>query len=91
MPINEDLFMSRGKKTKAAKFGRGPYMALLAQGLKDPDEIWLQWIKNAAGIWVLKKRYFKIWEGKDGSHCLTIFDKTNDGWSGTTSFTPKRR
>ena len=89
MPINEDLFMSRGKKTKAAKFGRGPYMALLAQGLKDPDEIWLQWIKNAAGIWVLKKRYFKIWEGKDGSHCLTIFDKTNDGWSGTTSFTPK--
>ena len=40
-------------------------------------------------MWVLKKRYFKIWEGKDGSHCLTIFDKTNDGWSGTTSFTPK--
>lgn len=89
MPINEDLFMSRGKKVKAAKFGRGPYMTLLALGLKEPDEIWLQWIKNAAGMWVLKKRYFKIWEGKDGSHCLTIFDKTNDGWSGTTTFTPK--
>ena len=64
MPINEDLFMSRGKKTKAAKFGRGPYMALLAQGLKDPDEIWLQWIKNAAGIWVLKNVISKSGKGK---------------------------
>lgn len=89
MPINQDLFLSRGKKIKAAKFGRGPYMKLLALGLKAPDEIWLQWIKNTAGAWVLKKRYFKIWEGENGSHCLTIFDKTNDGWSGTTTFTPK--
>lgn len=89
MLINQNLFMSRHKTIKANKFGRGPYMKLLALGLMDPDEIWLQWIKNPAGAWVLKKRYFKIWEGEKGSHCLTIFDKTNDGWSGTTTFTPK--
>nr|DAI24806.1 MAG TPA: minor capsid component [Caudoviricetes sp.] len=89
MPINEDLFLSRNKNVKANKFGRGPYMLLLANGLKDPDEIWLQWVRINSGQWVLKKRYFKIWAGKDGSHCLTIFDKSQDGWVGTTTFVPK--
>ncbi len=90
MPVNEELFRDRVHHTfKSNKQGRGKYMKLLASGLKEPDEIWLQWIKAATGAWILKKRYIKVWEAANGSHCLTIFDRLKDGWRGTTSFPPK--
>ncbi len=47
--IDEALF--RNKKTmkfKANKSGRGTYMRLLAETIKDPDEIRLMWGNNTA-------------------------------------------
>lgn len=90
MPINKDLFLDRRNHTwKANKQGRGQYMPLLAMGLQDPDEIWLQWVQNKSGKWNLKKRYIKIWQEKRGSHCFTVFDWMEDGWRGTTTFPVK--
>lgn len=88
MPINESLFRSTNGYIKVDKNERGQYMKLLALGIIEPDEIWLQWVKTSAGSWLLKKRYIKIWEIAKGSHCLTIFDKSKDGWQGATSFPP---
>ena len=64
-------------------------MKLLAYSIKDPDEIWLQWVQNHLGKWILKRRYIKIYENKKGSHCLTVFDKSADGWAGQTTFSPR--
>ncbi|MFV0626152.1 MAG: PBECR2 nuclease fold domain-containing protein [Alphaproteobacteria bacterium] len=91
MPINEGLFTgSVTGYNKINKNGRGKYVKLLAMSIKDPDEIWLRWEKDHLDKWTLKKRYIKIWEEKDGSHCLSVFDKSSDGWNGVTTFPAKQ-
>ena len=65
-------------------------MRLLAYALKNPDEIWLRW-KNekTTGKPVLKRRYIKIYQTEDGSHCLTVFEKGQKTWKGATTFPAK--
>ena len=89
--IDEGLFLNKKTmKFKANKLGRGIYMRLLAKALKDPDEIWIHWEnERTTGKPVLKRRYIKIYETKDGSHCLTVFDKDEDKWTGQTTFSPR--
>ena len=89
MPINKDLFTARNGIIKVNKNGRGKYMRMLALGLIEPDEVWLSWKQDPLRKWVLQKRYIKIWDTTDGSHCLTIFDLDKSTWTGTTSFAPK--
>lgn len=88
IPINKDLFIAKDGYNKVNKNNRGQYMRLLALGIIEPDEIWLQWVKTSAGNWLLKKRYIKLWEADKGSHCLSIFDRNEDGWRGATVFPP---
>lgn len=88
LPINENLFITKDGYNKVNKNDRGQYMKLLALGIIDPDEVWLQWVKTASGGWLLKKRFVKIWDAGKGSHCLSVFDKTTDGWQGATVFPP---
>ena len=72
-------------KFKANKLGRGIYMRLLAKAIKDPDEIWLMW-GNDTEKRPLRRRYIKIFENTDGSHCLTVFEKDKEQWRGVTTF-----
>lgn len=88
LPINQSLFIGKDGANKVNKNNRGQYMRLLALGVIEPDEIWLQWVKTANGGWLLKKRFIKLWEADKGSHCLSIFDRSLDGWQGATVFPP---
>ena len=88
--IDEGLFIDKKSgKYKLNKDKRKKYMKLLAASIKDPDEIWMIWAKTQAGKDILKRRYIKIYEAENGSHCLTVFDKDEDKWAGQTTFTPK--
>lgn len=88
--IDEGLFIDKKSgKYKLNKDKRKKYMKLLAASIKDPDEIWMIWAKTQAGKYILKRRYIKIYEAENGSHCLTVFDKDEDKWTGQTTFTPK--
>ncbi len=89
--IDEGLFTV--KKTGAIKVNknnRGVYMRLLAEAIKDPDEIWLRWEKErTTEKIVLKRRYIKIFEDTEGSHTLSVFEKGKDSWTGSTTFPVK--
>ncbi|HZZ04631.1 PBECR2 nuclease fold domain-containing protein [Paraburkholderia sp.] len=88
LQINEWLFKDGAGHWKADKFSRGPYMELLADAVKDPDEIWLAW-SQAAGDWTLRRRYIRALETEAGDWGLAIFEQGQDGWTGVTTFPAK--
>ncbi len=88
--IDEGLFQDGLGGWKATKDGRGPFMRLLADAVKAPDEIWLRWEESHAkpGNWLLKRRYIKSFEidGVDGpQYGLSVFEYGKDGWTGSTA------
>ncbi|MFA9949157.1 PBECR2 nuclease fold domain-containing protein [Dentiradicibacter hellwigii] len=89
LTINEDLFQNFAGEWKASKNGRGPYMRLLADAIKAPDEIWLHWEESfmEPGKMLLKRRYIKSWvigEGDDTQYGLSVFEAGKGEWSGST-------
>ena len=89
--IDKGLFTVKSTgELKVNKNGRGKFMVLMARALKDPDEIWLRWEKEkSTDKYVLKRRYIKIYQTEDGSHCLTVFEKDQKTWKGATTFPVK--
>lgn len=90
LAIDEALFKDGAGQWKSIKNFRGPYMGLLADAVKAPDEIWLRWeeSRDRPGSWLLKRRYIKSWqiEGPEGvQHGLSVFEQGKDGWSGSTA------
>jgi hypothetical protein len=88
--IDEGLFQDAAGAWKADKNGRGPYMLMLADAIKSPDEIWLRWeeSRDHPGSWLLKRRYIRRFEvvGGTGPHYgLSVFEFGKDGWTGSTA------
>lgn len=90
--ISEELFQDGAGNWKASKDGRGPYMPLLADAVRLPDEIWMRWeeSREKPGTWLLKRRYIKTFEivgdnGTDTQYGLTVFELGDDGWSGSST------
>ena len=86
--VGKELFQQPDGQWKADKRERGPYMALLAQALQKPDEIWarLEW-HYAQKKAVVRRRYIARFtvDGQDAP-ALVVFDLGDDGWFGTTAF-----
>jgi SPP1 gp7 family putative phage head morphogenesis protein len=94
--IDEALFQDAAGNWKSRKDGRGPFMALLADAVRAPDEIWLHWeaSRDRPGTWLLKRRYLKTFElvaaaGADVQYGLTVFEFGADGWTGSTAMMAK--
>ncbi len=88
IPISDDLLTKRSSdrlELKADKNGRGKYMKILAQTLKDPDEVWLNWEKEA-GQWVLKRHYIKVMDLGNNLFALGVFKREQGVWYGSTVF-----
>lgn len=88
--IGRQLFVQSGGDLKVAKRDREKSLLLLADALKDPDEIWWQWEQNKkTGRWFLAKRYLARFDmdGK-GTQALLSFVVGEDGWEGATAFSP---
>ena len=91
LAIDEALFQDGAGAWKADKRGRGPYMAILADTIKAPAEIWLRWeeSRDKPGAWLLKRRYlqtFEIDQGGRAVHGVGVFEFGKDGWTGSTVF-----
>lgn len=88
LAIGEDLFRdARTGGTKAAKRGRERYLLLLADAIKDPDEIWAQWEEHrGTGEMILKRVYVKALALPKGGGGVSVFAWTRGGWSGKTVF-----
>ncbi|MBE0529527.1 MAG: minor capsid protein [Rhodospirillales bacterium] len=87
--VGEELFKDVRGRWKVTKLGRERDSLLLADALKTPDEIWVDWFfVPQLGRHVLRRRYLKrlALPGKAGG--LAVFEWTSEGWSGVTDFTP---
>ena len=86
--VGAELFKKPGGAWKADKQGRGQYVALLAQALREPDEVWvrLEW-NHAQQRAVVRRRYIARFEleGQEAPG-LVVFDRGDGGWSGVTAF-----
>lgn len=89
LPIGVDLFKNRGTgELKASKFGRGPYLKLLADVIKKPEEIWLNW-ELINGQPQLVANYVKLFDVSGLEGGFAVFKLSRDGWYGATLFNPK--
>ncbi len=88
--IGADLFLDARDRLKVTKRGRERYLRLLADAIKQPDEIWarVEWLFGAQKS-VVRRRYvarFEI-EGENGTTpMLAVFERGEDGWFGVTTF-----
>lgn len=89
--INEGLFKDDRGAWKITKRGRAENILLLADTIKQPDEIWLRWeeSRNNPGKWLLKRRYLKAFIAEqDGVQVYGVgaFEYSKEGWVGSTAF-----
>jgi hypothetical protein len=87
--IGRDMFtVKRTGQLKVQKRGREQTLLLVAQALREPDEVWvrLEWM-YALQKAVVRRRYlarFEV-EGK-ATPALAVFEVGDDGWDGVTGF-----
>lgn len=83
--IGEELFLQADGAYKVTKRGRETMLLVLADAIRDPHEIWVDWAE-IDGRPVLRRRYLRAVElpGHDGG--LAVFEWTGRGWSGVTAF-----
>lgn len=83
--ISDDLFKTPDGKWKVLKRDRNRYLLLLADSIKNPDEIFVVWQEYPKGRMTLSRHYLVRWiDGDIGG--FTMFDTSRNGWSGVTSF-----
>ncbi|KWF84991.1 phage head morphogenesis protein [Burkholderia cepacia] len=85
LPINEWMFQDGVGKWMADRLNRGPLMGLLADAVKEPDEIWLSWAQ-LDGAWSLRRRYLRTLETEAGDWGVAVFDQGQDGWASNVTF-----
>lgn len=87
--IGPGMFAARaGAETKVFKRNRERFVQLLAEAIKEPDEIWLLPMFTQAGKSVaIRRRYvarFQL-EGQ-AQPLLAVFEWGKDGWTGITGY-----
>ena len=86
--IDESFLQDRAGEWKIGKRGRRRALLLLADTIKDPTEIWWNWVFNSAlQKFELRRTYLKTFE-VDGEQVRIIVGAEigRDGWKGTTAF-----
>jgi len=93
--ISDAFFRTRTKQAKERLKERVADMLLLADTLRDPDEIWLVWyaIRDASGavMYQLRRRYLRrvLLDGAAGPRPgFVIAEWGRMGWTGTTAYRP---
>ncbi len=81
--INEDLFINRVDQSFKVGKGRKKYIKVLADALKDPDEIWTTVVGKQE-----KRVYLKMLQKDNGDQtgAIIVFKDVNDNIVGSTGF-----
>lgn len=79
--ISRDLFLAADGSLKADP-QRFRYLGRLAEALRDPDEIWLDWAESRAGGVHVRRRYLRRFIGQAAA--LAVMEWTEAGWFGAT-------
>lgn len=85
--ISEDLFQASSGTWKRRLSVRQQHVLRLAEAIRDPDEIWVDWVTDhLRGGTRLVRRYLRY--DPDGSGYV-VFEWAANEWSGVTAFPPK--
>ncbi|MCA1973895.1 MAG: minor capsid protein [Caenispirillum sp.] len=90
--IDADLFRRRDGTWKVDSQGRHRFLLVLAEALKDPDEIWIDWAEDHEGRPILRRRYLtaltlpKLSKDEKGTGLYAAVEWTAAGWRGVTLF-----
>ena len=85
--IGRELFLDFAGQLKITKRGRERNLLLLADAIRDPDEIWWLWQTLKDGRSVLRRRYLRrLIMARGEMSALSVFDVGKDGWAGVTAF-----
>lgn len=95
--ISEDLFRDRQGRLKPGT-RRRQSMLLLADTIKDPDEIWWHWEENKVlsreanePVYELRRRYLsRRVVGDEDQPLIVVFDVGESGWQGVTGVASER-
>lgn len=93
--IDADLFRRRDGVWKVDSQGRHRFLRVLADALKDPDEIWVDWASDHTGAPVLRRRYLtalslpRLSKQERGHGLFALMEWTPSGWRGVTLFQAK--
>lgn len=95
LEISLDLFKEsaagglKSDEWKITKMSREKYLLQLAETIRYPDEIWLEWRETSDGKYFLRRRYIRKVDVGGGKQIagIAIFEKTEVGkWRGITAF-----
>lgn len=90
--MGKELFIERKSgELKANKRGRGKWLLMLAEALKQPDEIWtrIEWLGTLKKA-VVRRRYIAQFQVEgETKPALAVFEVGADGWLGVTTFPPE--
>lgn len=90
--IGADLFKNKQGGLKADKRNRGQYMRVLAQGVMEPDEIWvrLEYLHGQKKS-VVRRRYISRFQlpGQDAVG-IAVWEQGKGGWDGVTVYNEER-
>ncbi len=73
---------------KVGKRDRNMDTLLIADAIRSPDEIWIDWAAVKSGV-VLKRAYLKRVVLPDGKGIFVRFEWTAEGWIARTGFSPE--
>jgi len=90
--IGRALFERPDGRLKVSKRGREQALLLIADAIKDPDEIWWTWEKSPrSGDYTLFRRYLTRFSvAGQAKPMFALFDVSKHGWSGVTGFAADR-
>jgi hypothetical protein len=87
--IGKEMFWNEARGTwKATKRGRETLLKMLADTIKDPDEVWvsMEWHHNKQRA-VVRRRYLARFNLSDGTRPgFAVFETGSDGWFGVTTY-----
>ncbi len=83
--VNPWLFQDGAGQWASRAVEDGRFIQLLADAVKEPDEIWLSWAQ-LDGAWSLRRRYLRTLETEAGDWGVAVFDQGQDGWAGNVTF-----
>jgi SPP1 gp7 family putative phage head morphogenesis protein len=85
--ISDDLFRDKRGEWKVTKSLRHQYLPMLADTIKDPDEVWLMWEEYPKGRKTLLRRYVSRYTvAGEEAPGFALFDTSAAGWIGITTF-----
>ena len=95
--ISEDLFRDRQGRLKRGTKRRRSFL-LLADTIKDPDEVWWHWAENKVlsteakePVYELRRRYLsRRIIGDEEQPLIVVFDVGESGWQGVTGVASAR-